>query len=167
MQKRIRAFQAALARTRYVFARRVGPCEAWNLRQDPASPSGWLSKMQVSGSDHRIIEFRFVVTPDAVMVTGWIVTLHPSNAEKSAVEDYGPLCQSATTLTDVSERAATFTNQVWFFSRAACERAAPRQDDRFGPTCERGARVGEAKRRTTVSLLCAFPPSGGTVAIAE
>jgi hypothetical protein len=82
------------------------------------------------------MEFRFAGTPDAVMVTGWIVTMNPSNAEENAGEDYGPLCQSATTLTDVAERAATFTDQVWFFSRAACEEAAPRQDDGFGPACE-------------------------------
>ncbi len=40
-KKRLLSFQTALSHTRSVFVRRGEGCEAWDLRQDADSPSGW------------------------------------------------------------------------------------------------------------------------------
>jgi hypothetical protein len=137
MQKRLRGLQTALSRTRHVFARQRGRCEAWDLRQDAESPSGWISRRDALDSGYQLTEFRFAATPDAVVLTGWIQTALPSREPLSAEIHYGSMCEAATSLTEVSERAATFSDQVWFFSRAACEKANKEPSEGFGPGCDR------------------------------
>lgn len=135
-QKRLRSFQQALAQTRHVFVRRSEGCQAWDLRQDADSPSGWISRVDLIDPGHRqLSEFRFAATPDGVELTGWIETALPSSKEPSGGIGYGPtLCDEWTTLSDVSGSRAKFTDQVWFFSRAGCEKGAGEGPDGFGPT---------------------------------
>jgi hypothetical protein len=141
-QERLRSLQAALSRTRHVYVRKGGRCEAWDLRQDADSPSGWISRQDPIGSGHQLTEFRFAATPDGVRLTGWIQTALPSRqpASEEITHGYGSLCEDWTTLTDVSESSAKFSDQVWFLSRAACERGAGEQPDGFGPNCEQMGR---------------------------
>jgi hypothetical protein len=139
-QRRLRALQAALSRTRQVFGRREERCEAWNLRQDADSPSGWLSREEIIGSGHHLLEFRFAGTPEGVRLTGWIETALPSRQDPSEGVDLGGLCEVWTSLSDVSDGRAKFTDQVWFFSRTACEKGAGVGPYGFGPECRRYGR---------------------------
>jgi hypothetical protein len=135
-QKRMRSFQQALAQTRHVFVRRSEGCQAWDLRQDADSPSGWISRVdRIEPGRRQLSEFRFAATPDGVELAGWIETTLPSSKEPSGEISYGPtLCEEWTTLSDVSDSRAKFMDQVWFFSRAACEKGAGEESDGFGPT---------------------------------
>lgn len=95
-RRRLRAFQTALSRTRQVFARREERCEAWDLRQDPDSPSGWLSRTKTLDASRHLVEFRFAAIPDGVRLTGPIETPLPSRQEPSAWFE-PELCQTSTT----------------------------------------------------------------------
>ncbi len=136
-QKRLRSLQTALSRTRQVFVRQGGRCEAWDLRQDADSPSGWISRQDRIDSGHQLTEFRFAATPDGVRLTGWIHTALPSSKPASEEIRYGSLCEAWSTLTDASARSVKFTDQVWFLSREACEKGAGEQPEGFGPGCDR------------------------------
>jgi hypothetical protein len=143
-RKRVRSFQSALSRTRHVFVRENSACRSWDLRQDRDSASGWISREDALTSGGRqLSEFRFAASAEAVRLTGWITTPLLSSQPPSEEVRYGPMCEAWTTLIDASDSAAKFTDQVWFFSRAACERgAADVSPDAggFGPACERKGR---------------------------
>jgi hypothetical protein len=140
-RRRVRSFQAALSSSRQIFERADGRCQAWDLRQDPGSASGWISRKEaLDPGTQQLSEFRFSASAEAVRLTGWIMTALPSTHSESGEMNYGPLCEDWTTLVDASSTTAKFTYQVWFFSRTACEKGASevgRDAGWFGPQCNR------------------------------
>lgn len=91
------------------------------------------------GEQH-LEEFRFAAEAEGVRLTGWIDTSLPSALATSGAGHAGGLCESATTLVDASPSVARFTDQTWFFSRAACASGAADgglDTDGFGPNCLR------------------------------
>jgi hypothetical protein len=142
---RLRAFEAQIARTRRIFVRDgqsgEGPCASWNVRQDPGSPSGWVSREQkLDDGTRELAEFRFAARLDAVELTGWMSTVLPTSREDAVgVGHPGSPCTRVTGLVDVSAARIKFDDQVWYLSEAACRLDLKKLDpdaNGFGPTCD-------------------------------
>jgi hypothetical protein len=136
---RLGQLHRALSRSRQVFVRTEKGCQAWNLRLDAGSPSGWVSRIEDEPSAGRNVqEFRFAAHFDSVELAGWLITPLPSSDEER-VEVLTSFCTERTTLVDASAERASFIDQTWYFSRAACRSAkAPDSGHRsFGPSCDR------------------------------